>query len=104
MSGKCEETCLVFDVDDTSGRRADPLRRYETLHASFLCCFNPRYLLVQVFPGDARNENVNSSQMVDQGFQRTCQVIADNTYASFAELSVGRAVDGGLACEGCHSL
>lgn len=104
MSGKCEGTCLVFDVDDTSGRRSNPLRRHETLHASFFCRLNPRYLLFEVFPGDARNENVNSSQVVDQGFPRTCQVIADNAHASFAELSVGRAINGGLACEGCHGL
>lgn len=96
--------CLVSDVDDTSQSRANPLRRHETLHASFFCRFNPWYLLVEVFPGGARNKNVNSSQVVDQDFPRTCHVIADNTHASLVELFVSRAINRGLACEGCHSL
>lgn len=48
-----EDVYLVLDVDDAPGGRANPLRRPETLHPSFLRGLDPRDLLVKMFPGDA---------------------------------------------------
>lgn len=48
-----EDRYLVLDVDDAPWGRANPLRRHETFHAGFFRGFDPRDLLVQMFPGDA---------------------------------------------------
>lgn len=48
-----EDRYFVLDVDDAPWGRANPLRRHETLHTSFLRSIDPRDLLFQMFPGDA---------------------------------------------------
>lgn len=51
---------LILDVDNSFWRWPNPLRRYKSLHTGFLCGFNPWYLKIQVFPGDTRDEDIDS--------------------------------------------
>jgi hypothetical protein len=56
-------TDLILDVNDALGCRADPFRGHKPLDASFLGGFNPWDLRVQMLPGEAGDEHIDTLQL-----------------------------------------